>query len=266
MTRQDFFEIASEARRLTFAVKILTNGTLIDGETADRIVDLAPCSVDISIYGRPEAHDSITRVPGSQERSLGALRMLHERGQTVRIKSPIMRSNLYEYEYLRDLSKELGCGFVFDTSLAPADDGGTGPLAERLDREGLIDLYGRLLRGKRMEKGGNHDSPDVICNAGRNTARLTPSGDITACLAIREPVGNLRQRRLTELWGDVAFKKFRTMSPDQLPECVACELRDFCVRCPGFAECETGDLYGKSPGACLIAGVRRELHLKGADR
>jgi MoaA/NifB/PqqE/SkfB family radical SAM enzyme len=65
-TREDFFEIAEYARKLHFALRLLTNGTLIDEETADRIAALNPDLVSISIYSaNPEIHDEITSVPGS---------------------------------------------------------------------------------------------------------------------------------------------------------------------------------------------------------
>ena len=265
LTRPDFFELAAEARRLTFALRIMTNGTLVDASVADGLAGLSPCSVDISLYGRPAAHDAITRVPGSQERALGAIRLLRERGLFVRVKSPMMRSNIGEYEHLRETAREFGCGFVFDSTVCPADDGGQGPLAERLDLQGVMELYRRAGGGKPMPKGGNHVHGEPICNAGRNTARIKPDGQVTPCIAIRESIGSLRRRRLVEIWSSIGFKKYRTMTPEKLPECVECRIRDFCVRCPGVAECETGDLYGRSPGSCTVAEAR-SLMFEGALR
>jgi MoaA/NifB/PqqE/SkfB family radical SAM enzyme len=59
-TREDFFEIAEYARKLHFALRLLTNGTLIDEESADRVAALNPDLVAISIYSAtPEIHDEI---------------------------------------------------------------------------------------------------------------------------------------------------------------------------------------------------------------
>jgi len=260
MVRDDFFEILAEARRLTFAVKLMTNGALIDDEAADRLVDLAPVAVDISLYGRAETHDAITRVPGSHGKSLAAIRAMRERGVMTRIKSPIMRSNLGEFEYLRELSSELECGFVFDSTIVPADDGDRAPLEERLDPAQIEELLTTASRGKPMEAGGNHVDGEPVCNAGRNTCRIKPDGRLTPCAAIRESIGSLRERRLIEMWGDIAFKKFRSMTPEKLPECRACDLRGHCVRCSGIAELEDGDLFGRSTAACVVAGVCKAMH------
>src|SRR5215471_4660046 len=46
LARGDFFELASYARGLGFALRIFTNGTLVDDESADRIAALAPLGVE----------------------------------------------------------------------------------------------------------------------------------------------------------------------------------------------------------------------------
>ena len=51
LCRSDFFEIAQYARKNRFAIRIFTNGTLIDAEVADRIAELFPVSVEMSVYG-----------------------------------------------------------------------------------------------------------------------------------------------------------------------------------------------------------------------
>ncbi|HOY64046.1 MAG TPA: radical SAM protein, partial [bacterium] len=70
LVRRDFFEIAERAAEKNFAVRIFTNGTLIDEAAADRIAALNPLEVGISVYGATaETHDGITMSPGSFEKS-----------------------------------------------------------------------------------------------------------------------------------------------------------------------------------------------------
>ncbi len=76
LLRKDFFEILEYARALMFCVKLKTNAVLIREREADRIRALAVESVQISIYShRPEVHDAITKLPGSLERSMSAIRL-----------------------------------------------------------------------------------------------------------------------------------------------------------------------------------------------
>ena len=98
LTRRDFFEIAENARKLHFALRLLTNGTLIDVEVADRIAALNPESVQVSIYGvQPEVHDGITTVSGSLARAIKAAKMLRERKVKLRIGNVLMKQNIDDY-------------------------------------------------------------------------------------------------------------------------------------------------------------------------
>src|SRR5215471_6588531 len=66
LARRDFFELAEFARRLGFALRIFTNGTLCDDAAADRIAALAPLAVEISLHAAcAKIHDAITRRAGS---------------------------------------------------------------------------------------------------------------------------------------------------------------------------------------------------------
>src|SRR5262245_29533063 len=62
LVRRDFFEIGARARQLGFAIRIYTNGFLIDEAMAKRLKEIVnPLELEISIHGaRPETHDKLT--------------------------------------------------------------------------------------------------------------------------------------------------------------------------------------------------------------
>src|ERR1700734_2048309 len=94
LMRRDFFEILEYARELTFCVKLKTNGILIRKKEADRIKALGVESVQISIYSHlPAVHDAITKLPGSLEGSIQAIRLLREHGIHVIIANVLMIQN-----------------------------------------------------------------------------------------------------------------------------------------------------------------------------
>src|SRR3954470_16560605 len=63
LMRRDFFEILAHARSLLFSVKLKTNAVMIHEREADRIAELSPDSVQISVYShRAEVHDGITKL------------------------------------------------------------------------------------------------------------------------------------------------------------------------------------------------------------
>src|SRR5437867_7522207 len=123
LVRRDFFEIAKAARELGFALRIYTNGFLIDEAMAKRIKEIAnPIEVEISIHGaRPETHEKLTCVPGSLQRVIEAVRHLRRLGITVDLKCPITRDNQDEVLDMYRLAEELGVIIIFDPVITPGD-------------------------------------------------------------------------------------------------------------------------------------------------
>ena len=79
MVRSDFWTICKKAREREFAIRIYTNGFLIDEQRAAKLKEFDPFEIEISIHGaRPETHDKLTGIPGS----LNALRV-HRMGDAV---------------------------------------------------------------------------------------------------------------------------------------------------------------------------------------
>src|SRR6267142_1173442 len=130
LVRRDFFEIAAAARSLGFALRIYTNGFLIDEAMARRIKTVAnPVEMEISIHGaRPETHDRLTCVPGSFKRIVAAVRYLRAEGIKVNLKSPVTRDNQWEVLDMERRATELAARIQFDTVITPRDDGDKDPV------------------------------------------------------------------------------------------------------------------------------------------
>lgn len=256
LLREDFFDIAGYARQRGFAIRLLTNGTLVTPAVADRLRALRPLTVEVSVYGvRPETHDAITQLPGSHERSLRALRLLYERGVRVKVKSPLMERTVDQFEALRALADELGGGFVYDTTLTPADDGSAGPLAQAMTPATLQGFYVHRLETWRYAEPAPEAHP---CNTGLNIAAIDPYGNVHPCVQLRLPTGNLRERSFGDIWRESeVLRRVRAITFAQLRDCPACELLPYCIRCPGVAYLETGDVLACSAIARMDATVRR---------
>src|ERR1700719_971352 len=122
--RKDFFEILECARALTFCIKLKTNAVLIREAQAARIRELGVESIQVSIYShRPEVHDAITKVPGSLQRSINAIRFLKSQGLKVVIANVLMTENQHDYHGTQALADELGAEFTLDPTITPKMDG-----------------------------------------------------------------------------------------------------------------------------------------------
>ena len=258
LTREDFFDIARYARKKGFALRLLTNGTLIDETVADQVKDLHPLSVEVSLYGStPATHDRITACPGSFKRSLKALGLLNERSIRTIVKSLIMKGNAEEFQSMKALARELGSQFLYDPIIIPRMDGSMEPCSNRLDREELYALHYPEVQTKGED--GNSGEDDLSCSAGMNTLSISPYGDVYPCAGFKESGGNLTQNSLSEIQHSPIFSEIRSTTLSDLRECKGCKLVQYCTRCPALAWMETGDFYGPSEANCLLAGVTKSV-------
>ena len=258
LVRKDFFELAWHAKKKGFALKLFTNGTLIDETTADRIAELRPFTVDISLYGaKSETHDTVTNSQGSHERALSALKLLADRGIRVNAKTPLMGVNFSEYKQLFQQCREIGAGIKIDPTIAPMDDGCTAPLSLRINEDQLFRVFSDP---EVCPKGHLPAPPSQLCEAGRNTMTIGPTGDVVPCLQLPLVAGNIRTQSLREIWeNSPILQHLRGLKQSDLHQCANCDLAKWCNRCPGLAYLEDGDYLGCSSRARQVASVRKKV-------
>ena len=81
LVRKDWYDLVMFARELKFALRIFTNGTLIDDVVANRILEVSPVGVEIGLLGATaDTHDANHRRPGSFAKTVRGVRLLRERG------------------------------------------------------------------------------------------------------------------------------------------------------------------------------------------
>jgi radical SAM protein with 4Fe4S-binding SPASM domain len=274
LTREDFFEIGEYARKLHFALRILTNGTLIDEEVADKIAALNPEEIKISIYSSdPEIHDKITGVPGSFEKSIKAAEMLKKRNLKLRISTVVMKHNIDNYHQVYEISERLGATFGADPIITAKSNGDKSPLKLRIKNEELYEVlaYG-LLKEKHetetlkenceTEPEKDHVNPvnDILCCAAHSLFNISPYGDVFPCVQLPINCGNVKESSLEEIWyHSTEMLKIRSMVMSDLPVCSKCEFIDCCLYCPGIPYLEEDDLMVPSEIKCQEAIFLKQL-------
>jgi len=257
LIRSDFFEIARYARHRHFAIRIMTNGTLITPPVAEELATLYPVRVEMSVYGAcAETHDGITLVPGSFERTMRAFQFLGKHGVGTELKTPLMKESIGQFKGIRALAGELGAVFRYNITITPKDNGCRSPLRHRLSDDDLLDLFRQELDPEIWRPVGIEPSSH-ICNMGLNVITIDPYGDVFPCVQIKMPAGNLREQSLRKIWREsLVLQRIRNVTCSDLQACLTCKFRQSCVYCPGLAFLEEGDLL-KPP---LV--VCREAHLR----
>ena len=259
-TRRDFFDIARYARQKRFLLRLFTNGILVNPRLADRIADLHPYAVELSVYAvDAETHEAITLVPRSFELTMRALRLLRERGVRTVMKTPLMRENVRQLDALRALAEELGAQFRYDITITPKDNGGLSPLKHRLTYDDLLWLFRETISLDTFAPSPG--TPDQrTCGIALNGLLVDPYGTVYPCVQTRMPAGNVRQQSLGEIWqNSPVWKELGNLTLGELPVCGTCELRTICVRCHGLALVEDDDLRGPAYINCREALARREV-------
>ncbi|MHB8412947.1 MAG: radical SAM protein [Candidatus Acidiferrales bacterium] len=277
--RKDLFELLAFARELHFDISLKSNALLVTREHAARLKSLGVRRIQISIYSADAAmHDAITKVRGSFERSINAIRFLKSQGLQVKIACPLMKQNLSGLAQLRSLAEELDVPYVIDMTITPKIDGDMGVLALRSSAEDLLSVLqdpqlnaeqpkdGVLpmiaeSAGSVVSSGIESDAyEDIPCSAGHNSCYVSPYGDVYPCVQMPIATGNLRERSFQEIWHySQQMARVRAVRESQLPVCSTCSIRRFCERCPGLAHMEGGDLLGAYERACELAEMKARL-------
>ena len=262
--RDDLFEIAKYAKRKGFLLTFMTNGTLITPEKIEEIKRLKPIKFETSLYGATaKTHDYITRVKGSFERTVKAIKGLTEQGIEVTIKTILMNSNIREYKAMEALAEELGTHPRMNPGLSPRRDGSLEPLQYDLSFEEMVEYLPEenddVMLSYLSEKTKD-PAERFICKAGKSGCCISPDGTVYPCIMMPMAVGNLREKSFKEIWHTEPsndLKRLRNLTSDDLPVCSRCELAQYCIRCPGVVYLETGDIVGASPSACKYAKWRK---------
>ena len=78
--------------------------------------------------------------------------------------------------------------------------------------------------------------------------------------------GNILQQPLREIWNkSEAHRYLLSLRKKDFPGCCACEDRAYCVKCPGNAFMESGDLYACSEIDKKVTRVTKELYAKNTE-
>jgi radical SAM protein with 4Fe4S-binding SPASM domain len=258
LVRSDFFELCKRARELNFAISLLTNGTLVTPEIARRLHALAFMDIQISILGaRAETHDAITGAPGSFEQAVNAIKLLRSEGLRVTAGVTLLKQNFSERADFARLTQELDCNLFVSPFVSPKNDGDRTPIAMRMSEEQLETWLGESNESGTIDP----DTPySLLCSAGITGAAINSRGDVMACGSIPLSAGSIRREPFEKIWRESdLFRKLREARESELKECPFCDKQQYCLRCPGQALVEDGDLFGPSKDACRYSAILHKI-------
>ena len=202
--RRDLFPIIEASVHHGFAVYLLTNGTLIDKDKAQRMVEAGVKGVQVSLEGPEGVHERI-RGKGSFSRSMGGVETLTAAGIPVTLNVTLSTVNAAYFQELPEVASRSGAGRLGFSRLVPSGRG-TGLLSAMLSREELKTLYEGIFSlpagGVELVTGDpvatqmtytpepDDDSPVPRggCAAGVSGLTILPDGTMTPCRRLNIPI------------------------------------------------------------------------------
>ncbi|MEN8164588.1 MAG: radical SAM protein [Acidobacteriota bacterium] len=207
-----FFDLGRAARDMGLVIRVKTNGHSLESATALRIKsEIDPFNLDISLHGaNAESHDRQTRVPGSFERLMQNLRAMQEAGLRLKLNAVLTSWNENEFEGMYHLADDLGLSLQMSPLVSARDDGNLGPLTIAPSFQGVERLLAfqkkRRPTAKKADSGTGGDcegdGPQLKqhCGAGASSVTVDPFGNVLPCVQWRQPLGNLHQQSIREIW------------------------------------------------------------------
>lgn len=278
------WELLDYLHRKNLAVNLMTNALALDTpELIRRTARLGLRQFCVSVYSAEAGvHDSITRRPGSWERSVGALRAMAQWPVPLNVKTPVFSLNTRTHYGVRRLCQELQAENELSCGLLAGSDGDISILEHlQPSPEARHIMLTDPLQKTAVNKEGHPDgytSDDSLCGMPCSASRMlccSPVGRASGCSGLRLNFGDLRRDTLKSvLSSPTRLSLLHSKRQTLLPECGT---HDYCRYCT--SACMSGRRVemqsdgtpvfpDPNPDICTVARVRMELSLeiaKGRD-
>jgi len=281
LIRPDIFELADYAKQKGLLIALATNGTLIDTTMARKIAFTGFDRVSVSLDGADaQTHDQMRGLPGSFEKSIRGLKLLHAAKVPTQLNCTIARHNKNQIERMIQLGRQLGVTAVHYFLLVPVGCGeqiaeeqmlNAEEVEQQLERiyelEQQTDLqikatcaphYYRILRqkGKTRSSKQNADtdrhkaalhSITKGCLAGTAVCFVSHQGQVFPCGYLPLEAGNIHHQHFGDIWKQSpVFQDLR--DPHKLMgKCGRCEFKMVCGGCRARAFYQFGNYLAEEP-------------------
>ena len=241
--REDIFEIIKAFKNNGFIVGVISNGLISNQKLLNKIADSDLDSINVSIDGLKETHNTIRKNPKSFDLAMQFLLFAstQTRISMTSVTTCVSPNSLPELE---DLGEAIFSHGARSWVLRPISPTGRAAFNNHLflsddEMKSLIDFcVGKVQKGIDLTLSydvgflGKQDSilrmSPYFSGLGWDTFQICANGDVKGLSEENVPVeGNIRERDLVEIWQN-EFKIYRNYTPSQ-----TCQSCDYLGRCGG---------------------------------
>lgn len=272
LERGDFLEIYSYAKEKGFIVSIFTTGYSMTQEMANCLEKRPPFVIEITINGvTKQSYEKVTQVEGSYEKAMRGLDLILKKNLPLKVKTMATRQNFEELPRIKQFLESKNIQFRPSSLLHARLNQDKTSCNLRLSPQEISSLDG--LFGVESMKEDNDGAEVYNVHKRRTTTNnrlfrcaigggdginIDPYGNMFPCSCIREPVTSFLNSDLQGIRMALfeTFLEFANLEFETDSKCRNCHLIDTCLRCPGKALLETGEMEAPIEYYCDLAKAR----------
>lgn len=262
-TNPEFFDILDVCKRYNKVVNILSNATLIDIKTINRLKKYDVNYIRASLYSVDEnIHDKMTKIKGSCAKTKNAIKNLQENGFKVRIASLITPDNYFCVSSLAEYAKNISAPISFCFKcIGNCDDPCLNSNCD-LDNHQFKEAYREYLKVNNIS-GLNKKSfyEDHVCLAGINKFVMGAQGTLFLCPVwknyVIEKIENIN--KFEEFWLSEKMMDIRSLNRQDFHECIKCEINDYCRTCMAANFNKTANILLLDETRCRIETLKYKI-------
>ena len=254
---KDLFPLLARCEENGVTFGILTNGTLLDSETAERLGSLKGLSfVQVSIDGTKETHDRV-RGKGNFDRAFAGLRRLKQNGIQTMAAFTCHKGNYRELPAVIRTVRRAGIDRFWADRLIPMGSSREDVLSAEEYRTVIQCLTKEHHKKRRFSRTDVHLNRSLQfleggscyyhCSAGTDLLTLFADGTLLPCRRLPLPIGNCLETDMLTLYRNSPL--IRELQAQRIPdECSSCAKASLCrggAKCLTYAL--TGDYTRKDP-------------------
>lgn len=266
--RKDFFEIFKGMQQMGLMVSINSNGSMLNGEVRQRLLENPPTRINISLYGGMA--DTYRAMCGRNcfDSVVENIRAIKQAGVDVRLNVSITPWNCRDIEAIYEISQRLDVPMKASTYMYPPvrlPDGSRqnrlSPWdaakysvawdALRLTPEEFAQRAQSIMRLCAVEQEGcSADLEEgVSCRAGTTSFWLTWDGRMLPCGMMPGPEVYPLEEGFEQAWKTLRIK---TKEITGAAQCQQCPQRELCGACAAVRVTETGRFDGVPEYMCQM--------------
>lgn len=265
LIRPDFFDFLEHLHQYEkiFSLSILTNGTLIDIESAKKLKRLSVKWIQISIEGNEKTHDCI-RGKGNFRQTIKGAKAVKKAGIPLFISFTVHKNNYKDFPEVARIARQLKADRLWSDRLIPTGQAEKLNILSTAETKDFFQLMKNQKKNTFFHRTTqiemhraiqflcNPESTPYNCKAGSSLITIDTNGNLLACRRMPIVVGNVFNQSILKIYEQSSLLNALRNSRNIPEKCRKCQ---YAYQCMGGLKCLSyqvyGDMFEKDPNCWL---------------